>query len=93
MKPPKPPVPAPETKQAKPPATGAGLPPGPLTAGYRSRYSLDEQHVAFEWLTGHLTDMGAAIDLGCSPGAHVRSRVAAILRDALKNNIIRIEVL
>ena len=93
MKPTKPPAPAPETKQAQPPATGAGLPPGPLTTDRRSRYSVDEHHVALEWLTGYLTDQGAATDLGCSPGAHVRSRVAAILRDALKNNIIRIEVL
>ena len=84
---------APETKQAKPPATGAGLPPGPLTAGYRSRYTADEQRIAFEWLQGKHTDCTTAFGLGCSPGAHVRSRVAAILRDALRNNVIRIEVL
>ena len=93
MKPPKPPVPAPQTGQAAPPASRTGLPPGLLTAAPSPRYSKQEYDTALEWLQGKYTDQTIAECLGCGTGAHVRSRVAAILRDALRNNVIRIEVL
>ena len=63
-----------------------------LKHAHSARYDADARAVAFRWLCAELNDEAAAELLGTTAGSAVRSKIATIVRDALKNGKIQIEV-
>ena len=58
-----------------------------------SQYGGHARSIAFQWLCGELTDEDAANAMDTTAGSALRSKIATILRDALKHGMIQIEVL